>query len=154
MFIILAVSVNVIDAVSLVSSTWNNNVKFLLVFNEQSVTLTANLLYNSGLVLVGKFGLPLSSQFCCSCRVYNNYYSSSSLSPCFLCPFLSVVVEAGKDVTSLLFILGGFTLMGLLFYYVGSEFFSSNSPSTIFTKALKRVKADERVNNSAYYTVN
>ena len=45
----------------------------------------------------------------------------------------------------MLVILGGFSLMGLLFYYVGSEFFSSNSPSTIFTKALKRVKADERV---------
>ena len=55
------------------------------------------------------------------------------------------MIEAGKDVTYLLVILGGFAVLGLLFYFVGSEFFSSNSPSTIFTMALKRVKADERV---------
>ena len=42
--------------------------------------------------------------------------------------------------------------MGLLFYYVGSEFFSSNSPSTVFTKALKRVKADERVTYTHTHT--
>lgn len=35
--------------------------------------------------------------------------------------------------------------MGFLFYSVGSEFFSSASPSSIFSKALKRVKADESV---------
>lgn len=35
--------------------------------------------------------------------------------------------------------------MGLLFYFVGSEFFSTNSPSRIFTKALKRIKNDEQV---------
>ena len=55
------------------------------------------------------------------------------------------VVQAGQDFTYLLAILAGFGLMGFLFYSVGSEFFSSTSPSSIFTKALKRVRADDRV---------
>ncbi|XP_003384418.1 PREDICTED: mitochondrial import inner membrane translocase subunit Tim21-like [Amphimedon queenslandica] len=55
------------------------------------------------------------------------------------------VVRAGKDFTYLIAIFAGFGLMGFLFYSVGSEFFSSASPSSIFSKALKRVKADESV---------
>jgi import inner membrane translocase subunit TIM21 len=55
------------------------------------------------------------------------------------------VVQAGRDFTYLIAIVAGFGLMGFLFYSVGSEFFSSTSPSSIFTQALKRVKADERV---------
>jgi len=55
------------------------------------------------------------------------------------------VVQAGKDMTYILVILGGFALTGFLFWSVGSEFFSSSSPSSVFTKALKRVKEDPRV---------
>jgi import inner membrane translocase subunit TIM21 len=55
------------------------------------------------------------------------------------------VVQAGRDFTYLIAIVAGFGLMGFLFYSVGSEFFSSTSPSSIFTQALKRVKADERI---------
>lgn len=57
----------------------------------------------------------------------------------------SVVVQAGRDFSYLIAIIGGFGLTGFLFYSVGSEFFSSNSPSSIFTQALKRVKADDQV---------
>lgn len=63
--------------------------------------------------------------------------------PCIPCLPPSVV-QAGKDTTYLLVILGGFMLTGFLFWSVGSEFFSSSSPSSIFTKALKRVKNDPR----------
>lgn len=56
-----------------------------------------------------------------------------------------IVVQAGKDFTYLIAIVAGFGIVGLLFYYVTSEFFSTSSPSYIFSKALKRVKADERV---------
>ncbi len=55
------------------------------------------------------------------------------------------VVRAGKDVSYVLVILGGFAVAGFLLWSVGSEFFMSDSPSAIFTKALKRVKADPRV---------
>lgn len=55
------------------------------------------------------------------------------------------VVQAGRDFTYLIAILVGFGLVGFLFYSVGSEFFSSNSPSSVFTQALKRVRADERI---------
>ncbi|XP_064394876.1 mitochondrial import inner membrane translocase subunit Tim21-like isoform X3 [Halichondria panicea] len=55
------------------------------------------------------------------------------------------VVQAGKDVSYVAVILGGFAVAGFLLWSVGSEFFMSDSPSAIFTKALKRVKADPRV---------
>ena len=55
------------------------------------------------------------------------------------------VVQAGKDVSYLFVILAGFAVTGFLLWSVGSEFFLSDSPSAIFTKALKRVKADPRV---------
>lgn len=42
-------------------------------------------------------------------------------------------------------ILAGFAVTGFLLWSVSSEFFLSDSPSAIFTKALKRVKADPRV---------
>ena len=50
-------------------------------------------------------------------------------------------------MTYLAVILGGFALTGFLFWSVGSEFFSSNSPSAIFTQALNRVKSDPRVSS-------
>ncbi|KAL5466733.1 hypothetical protein EMCRGX_G030881 [Ephydatia muelleri] len=55
------------------------------------------------------------------------------------------VVQAGKDFTYVLVILGGFVVTGFLFWTVGSEFFSSSSTSSIFSAALKKVKADPRV---------
>lgn len=58
---------------------------------------------------------------------------------------ISLVVRAGKDFTYILVILGGFALTGFLFWMVGSEFFFSTSPSSVFTKALKKVKNDPRV---------
>ena len=57
------------------------------------------------------------------------------------------MAQAGKDMTYLAVILGGFALTGFLFWSVGSEFFSSNSPSAIFTQALNRVKSDPRVSS-------
>ena len=36
-------------------------------------------------------------------------------------------------------------MTGFLLWSVGSEFFSSSSPSSVFAKALKRVKSDARV---------
>ncbi len=58
---------------------------------------------------------------------------------------VTAVVQAGKDMTYLFVILGGFAVAGFLLWSIGSEFFMSDSPSAIFTKALKRVKADPRV---------
>ena len=55
------------------------------------------------------------------------------------------VVQAGKDFTYLLVVLGGFAVAGFLLWSVGSEFFSSNSPQTVYTKALKRVRQDPQV---------
>ena len=59
-------------------------------------------------------------------------------------------MQAGKDMTYLVVILAGFALTGFLFWSVGSEFLASNSPSAIFTQALKRVKNDPRV--STYHS--
>ena len=56
-----------------------------------------------------------------------------------------VVVQAGKDFTYVLVIIAGFVVAGFLFWSVGSEFFSQNSPSVVYSRALKRVKADPRV---------
>lgn len=55
------------------------------------------------------------------------------------------VVQAGKDVSYLVVIIAGFVVAGFLFWSVGSEFFSQNSPSVVYSRALKRVKADPRV---------
>ena len=55
------------------------------------------------------------------------------------------VVQAGRDFTYVLVVLGGFAVAGFLLWSVGREFFSSNSPQTIYSKALKRVKADHQV---------
>ena len=62
-----------------------------------------------------------------------------------------IVVQAGKDMTYLVVILAGFALTGFLFWSVGSEFLSSNSPSTIFTQALRRIKSDPRVRIETLY---
>ena len=64
---------------------------------------------------------------------------------------LFVVVQAGRDFTYLIAIVAGFGLMGFLFYSVGSEFFSRNSPSSIFTQALKRVREDDQVETRVHY---
>ena len=42
-------------------------------------------------------------------------------------------------------IIAGFAVAGFLFWSVGSEFFSQNSPSVIYSRALKRIKSDPRV---------
>lgn len=55
------------------------------------------------------------------------------------------VVQAGKDFTYVIVIIAGFVVAGFLFWSVGSEFFSQNSPSVVYSRALKRVKADPRV---------
>ena len=55
------------------------------------------------------------------------------------------VVQAGKDFSYLIVIVAGFAVAGFLFWSVGSEFFSQNSPSVVYSRALKRVKADPRV---------
>lgn len=55
------------------------------------------------------------------------------------------VAQAGKDVSWVMVIIGGFAITGFLLWSIGSEFFSGSSPSTIFTKALKRVKNDPQV---------
>ena len=55
------------------------------------------------------------------------------------------VAQAGKDFTYLVVIIAGFAVAGFLFWSVGSEFFSQNSPSVVYSRALKRVKADPRV---------
>ena len=61
------------------------------------------------------------------------------------------VVQAGKDVSYLAVIVFGFAVAGFLLWSVSSEYFSSNTPSSVFTKALKRVKADPRVSNFRWY---
>jgi import inner membrane translocase subunit TIM21 len=55
------------------------------------------------------------------------------------------VVQAGRDFSYLLVVLGGFAVAGFLLWSVGSEFFSSNSSQSIYAKALKRVKQDPQV---------
>ena len=60
----------------------------------------------------------------------------------FVCP---TVVQAGKDFTYLIVIIAGFVVAGFLLWSVGSEFFSQNSPSVVYSRALKRVKSDPRV---------
>ena len=59
--------------------------------------------------------------------------------------FVFAVVQAGKDFTYLVVIIAGFAVAGVLFWSVGSEFFSQNSPSVVYSRALKRVKSDPRV---------
>lgn len=55
------------------------------------------------------------------------------------------VVQAGKDFTYVVVILGGLAITGFLMWTLGSEFFSSSSTSSIFSAALKAVKKDPRV---------
>lgn len=55
------------------------------------------------------------------------------------------VVQAGKDFTYLVVIIAGFAVAGFLFWSVGSEFFSQNSPSVVYSRALTRVKSDPQV---------
>jgi import inner membrane translocase subunit TIM21 len=55
------------------------------------------------------------------------------------------VAERGKDVSYFAVICIGFGITGFLLWVVLSEFFSSGSPSSIFKRALKKVKANEQV---------
>ena len=55
------------------------------------------------------------------------------------------VVQAGKDTTYLLVICVGFGIAAVLLYYVFGELFSSNSVQRLFSAALARIKADEKV---------
>ena len=76
------------------------------------------------------------------------YHSLSSLpfQSSFPSSFLNhTVVQAGRDFTYLLVVLGGFAVAGFLLWSVGSEFISYNSPQTLYAKALKRVRQDPQV---------
>ena len=68
-------------------------------------------------------------------------------------PLAYAVVQAGKDFTYLLVVLGGFAVAGFLLWSVGSEFFSSTSPQTVYSKALKRVRLDPHVSLGTLYHV-
>lgn len=48
------------------------------------------------------------------------------------------VKEVGKDITYLAVIIIGFAVTGLIFYVIGSELFSSESPSGVYADALKK----------------
>ena len=80
---------------------------------------------------VGAKGIPIAMYLYCNCPHSN--------------VLLSEVVQAGKDFSYLLVVLGGFAVAGFLLWSVGSEFFSSNSPQTLYSKALKRVRQDMQV---------
>ncbi|XP_077983424.1 mitochondrial import inner membrane translocase subunit Tim21-like [Glandiceps talaboti] len=55
------------------------------------------------------------------------------------------VAETGKTASYLGIILVGVGVTGLMFFTIGKELFSSNSPNTIYTNALKLCKSDDRV---------
>jgi len=57
----------------------------------------------------------------------------------------SLVVQAGKDTSYFLIICLGFGITAILLYYTFGELFSSNSVQSLFSVALKRIKADEKV---------
>ncbi|XP_065914287.1 mitochondrial import inner membrane translocase subunit Tim21-like [Dysidea avara] len=52
------------------------------------------------------------------------------------------VIQAGKDTSYFLIICVGFGITAMLFYYTFRELFSSNSVQSLFSVALKRIKAD------------
>lgn len=55
------------------------------------------------------------------------------------------IKQTTKDVTNISVILIGFGITCFIFYAVFKEFFSSKSPSTVFSHALKKCKNDPRV---------
>ncbi|XP_070574055.1 mitochondrial import inner membrane translocase subunit Tim21-like isoform X2 [Ptychodera flava] len=55
------------------------------------------------------------------------------------------VVETSKTVSYLGVILIGVGVTALMFFTIGKELFSANSPNAIYTDALKLCKSDERV---------
>ena len=63
------------------------------------------------------------------------------------------MVERGKDVSYFVVICIGFGVTGFLLWVILSEFFSSGSPSSVFKRALKKVKANEKVLSSEYKSV-
>jgi len=71
---------------------------------------------------------------CCYANQPTNNYS------CIL-----IVVQAGKDTTYILVICIGFGITAVLLYFVFGELFSSNSVQRLFTAALTRIRADEKV---------
>ncbi|XP_067936084.1 mitochondrial import inner membrane translocase subunit Tim21-like isoform X2 [Watersipora subatra] len=55
------------------------------------------------------------------------------------------VAQAGADLTSLLVIIAGLGITGVLFYAVGSELFSSSGPNAVYSAAFKRCTNDIQV---------
>lgn len=55
------------------------------------------------------------------------------------------VKEAGKDVSYFGISLAALGMLGALFYYIGKELFSSESPNGVYSKALKRCANDSEV---------
>lgn len=55
------------------------------------------------------------------------------------------VKQTTKDLTNISVILAGIGVFGLVIYVVFKEFFSSKSPTSIFTMALKKCKNDPRI---------
>lgn len=58
------------------------------------------------------------------------------------------VKEATKTVSYMGIIVFGVGLTGVIFYAIFKELFSSNSPNSIYTKALKRCETDTKVTNA------
>jgi len=54
-------------------------------------------------------------------------------------------VEAGKDVSYFLVIVAGLAVMGVIFYTVGSELFSSSGPNAAYSAAFKRCTTNQQV---------
>lgn len=55
------------------------------------------------------------------------------------------VKEASKDLTYLLIIVGGIAVIGVMFYTLGKELFSKQSPGGVYSEALKVCKKNDEV---------
>lgn len=55
------------------------------------------------------------------------------------------VKQASKDASYLVIILGGLGVMGIMFYTVGKELFSKQSPGGVYNQALKLCKKNDEV---------
>ncbi|CAK9298399.1 unnamed protein product [Gordionus sp. m RMFG-2023] len=55
------------------------------------------------------------------------------------------IKETTKNISYLGIILVGFGVTGFLFYIIGKELFSSNTPTSIFSKAFKIIKTNNQV---------
>ncbi len=59
-----------------------------------------------------------------------------------MCVCVASAFELGKDLTFMVVVIGGLVVTGILFFNVAREFMSHESPSFIFSQALKRVQSD------------